>query len=278
MNGIYWIASYPKSGNTWFRTFISNLTSGIDGPININEISTGSIASSRFLIEQALGFDTGDLTYDEIDQLRPSIYEWALKESNEVGYYKIHDAYAYTKSGKPIVGNLSTLGVVYIIRNPLDVAVSSSHHWGCSLDDAITRMSDSNNALSSDVYGFTQQVRQNLGTWSHHVRSWTEATGLNIKTIRYEDMIEKPVPTFTDAVHFLSMEYSEQEIRRAIKFSEFNELAKQESMYGFREKPTHSKRFFRSGTFGGWRDVLTKDQHDRIVMSHKNTMKKYGYI
>ena len=73
MGGIYWLASYPKSGNTWFRTFLRNLIEDGDQPADINDLSTGSIASSRGWLDEVLGFDTAELDPDEVDRLRPEV-------------------------------------------------------------------------------------------------------------------------------------------------------------------------------------------------------------
>ncbi len=79
MSGIYWLASYPKSGNTWLRSFLSNLQQDGDAPADINELATGTIASARDWLDEALGFDSADLSADEIDRLRPAVYRWSLR-------------------------------------------------------------------------------------------------------------------------------------------------------------------------------------------------------
>ena len=108
MGGIYWLASYPKSGNTWFRTFLRNLIEDGDQPADINELSTGNIASSCGWLAEVLGFDTAELDPDEVDRLGPEVYRWSLKD-NEIGYHKIHDAYTYTRSCEPLISREATL-------------------------------------------------------------------------------------------------------------------------------------------------------------------------
>jgi len=142
--GIYWLASYPKSGNTWFRAFIANLQRGQDAEIDINALDTGEIASSRGWLDELLGFDSADLRAEEIERLRPEVYRWTVtKEAKDLSYHKIHDAYLRLDNGEPLVSREATRGALYILRNPLDVAISASHHWGCSIDEAIHRMGKS---------------------------------------------------------------------------------------------------------------------------------------
>ncbi len=235
MGGIYWLASYPKSGNTWFRSFMQNLIEDADQPVDINALSTGQIASSRGWLDEVLGFDSADFSHDDLDQLRPAVYRWSTRDP-EIGYHKIHDAYTFTADGEPLVSQGGTLGALYIIRNPLDVAPSYAQHSNVSVDEAIRWMGDPDNAFCWGRKKLFNQVRQQLLSWSDHVRSWVDSPGLNCHVIRYEDMLQSPTPTFSGAVRFLQLPSDEARIDKAIRFSDFKELRRQESANPFREK------------------------------------------
>ncbi|MDM4769031.1 sulfotransferase domain-containing protein [Solimonas sp. SE-A11] len=277
MGGIYWLASYPKSGNTWFRTFLRNLKADGETPVDINELSTGSIASARGWLDEVLGFDTAELTPDEVERLRPVVYRWSLREP-EIGYHKIHDAYTLTPAGEPLVSREATLGALYIVRNPLDVAPSAANHWHCSIDQAIEQMGQPDMALCRSRKSLPPQVRQRLLSWSGHVESWADASGLNLHVIRYEDMLDRAQETFSGAARFLGLPDDPARVAKAIRFSAFGELARQESEKGFRERPRHTERFFRQGRAGGWRDRLTQEQVQRLVKDHSAVMYRYGYL
>lgn len=277
MGGIYWLASYPKSGNTWFRTFMRNLVEDGAHPVDINDLATGSIAGARGWLDEVLGFDTAELTPDEVERLRPEVYRWSLRD-DEIGYHKIHDAYIATADGEPLTGREVTLGALYILRNPLDVAPSAANHWHCSIDQAIERMGDAKMALARSRTSLPAQVRQILHTWSEHVQSWADAPDLQRLVIRYEDMQGDPIATFTRAAAFLNLPSDPARIEKAIRFSDFRELARQEAEKGFRERPQHTERFFRQGQSGGWRDKLTPEQVARIVADHGPVMRRFGYL
>ena len=277
MGGIYWLASYPKSGNTWFRAFIKNLQDNGDSPADINELSTGAIASGRGWLDEVLGFDTADLTHSEIEQLRPAVYRWSLQD-DEIGYHKIHDAYTYTKDGTPLVGTDNTLGALYIIRNPLDVAPSNANHNGTSIDQAIERMGNPASCLARGRKSLPDQTRQKLLTWSQHVSSWVDAPDLNCHVIRYEDMLADPVNTFSHAAAFLQLPTEPKRIEKAIRFSEFKVLSQQEADQGFKEKPRAAKAFFNSGQSGSWRGKLNSEQVARIIADHHEVMTRFGYL
>ncbi|MGH7075150.1 MAG: hypothetical protein ACREFD_13235, partial [Stellaceae bacterium] len=92
--GIVWLASFPKSGNTWFRIFLANLAAGDKGPADINDLDEkGGIASSRYEFEAATLLDSGLLSHDDIDCLRPQIYRAIAAEAPEQRWIKAHDAY-----------------------------------------------------------------------------------------------------------------------------------------------------------------------------------------
>jgi len=277
MGGIYWLASYPKSGNTWFRTFLKNFLSDSDQPADINELSTGQIASSREWVDDVIGFDTSDLHQDEIEALRPHVYRWN-SASGPVGYHKIHDAYTLTRGGRPLVDDVATLGAVYIIRNPLDVVSSYANHYHCSIDDAITAMADPDHAIARSRKALSNQLLQFMGTWSGHVDSWTRAPDLKLMVIRYEDMHATPTTTFGDAVAFLGLDPDADRLQRAIAFSQFDVVAGQESVSGFRERPQRAERFFRKGQVGEWRSALTDAQTARVIADHGAVMSRFGYL
>ncbi len=277
MSGIYWLASYPKSGNTWFRSFLFNLQQNGDAPADINELSTGKIGAHRDWLDEVLGFDTAELDHEEIDRLRPEVYRWSLRD-NDVGYHKIHDAYTYPSSGHPLVSCEATLGALYILRNPLDVAPSAANHWNLNIDETIERMGQHDMALARNRKGLPTQVRQRLLTWSEHVLSWVDAPGLNRLIIRYEDMLKDPMTTFTQASHFLQLPTDSARIEKAVRFSDFKVLSQQEADKGFKERPVKAKRFFLNGQSGGWRNKLTPDQVQRIITDHREVMFRFGYI
>jgi len=277
MDGIYWLASYPKSGSTWLRAFLHNLREDAEGPADINELTTGGIAAERGRLDEVLGFDTADLTADEVDLLRPAAYAWAAREGG-IDYRKIHDAYTPAGAGEPLVGREGTLGAVYVVRNPLDVAPSAASHWGCTVDEAIASMGRPEMALAGSRRVLEPQVRQRLLTWSAHVLSWVDAAGLRCEVVRYEDMEAAPQETFTRVAAFLELPHDAARVEKAVHFSRFDELAGQETAKGFRERSRHAGRFFRSGRSGGWRTALTQEQVRRIVADHGAVMRRFGYL
>lgn len=280
MKNIIWLASYPKSGNTWFRAFLTNLLRDNDEPADINRLEGSPIASSRGLFDKAVGIEAADLTHGEVERLRPEVYEYFSNQANETRFLKIHDAYTYIDDcpDKPLVSLNATRGAIYIIRNPLDVAISFAHHSAISIDKAIERMANEKFCFSDNPGRLNNQLRQRLLSWSGHVLSWVEAPGLELHVMRYEDMHGNGEAVFMDAIRFAGLEFSPDRVRKALAFSDISEMQRQEKEKGFNEKPVHCRAFFRKGKDGDWRDVLQPGQVKKIIDSHGEVMKRFGYL
>jgi hypothetical protein len=274
---IIWFASYPKSGNTWFRAFLTNLLSGSAEPADINNLMPSTIASSRELFDETCGIPSSDLLSGEIELSRPSVYEQAAAESKDQMYFKIHDAYIFLHDGRPLIPSSVTKAVLYIIRNPMDVAISFAYHMSSSIDRAISIMNDPEYSFCSFNNRLNDQLKQVILSWSRHVTSWVDDSGLPLLVIRYEDMLGNTLETFTKAVNFIGLNESEERIQTAIKNSSFDILKKQENQKGFREKNSKTKSFFRKGKVDEWQNILTKDQTERIIKAHGTVMKRFGY-
>ena len=278
MSGIIYLASYPKSGNTWFRVFLTNLRGEEDGPAQINRLDSTPIASARGIFDDETGIEASDLTMNEIDRLRPEVYEQLAAAADETLFMKVHDAYTANDKNIPLFPEKATAGVIYIIRNPLDVVISFADHSGWDYDKAISRMDDEKSAFCAKPKRLHNQLRQTLLSWSSHVKSWTEQSFFPVCVLRYEDMKQNSVETFEKAVQFSGLEYGREEILKALELSSFEELRRQEKEDGFKEKSPSSDMFFRKGEVGAWREELSEAQARRIIDHHRIVMQRFGYL
>lgn len=177
-------------------------------------------------------------------------------------------------NGHPVINTEATAGAVYIIRNPLDVVISLSHHRGKSIDDTIEFMGfeGMRTAISE------KQVYEIWGSWSEHVHSWTRTPHPAIYTMRYEDMLADPIRIFGGLARHLKMNPSPEELSTALDLSSFEKLQSEERIFGFRERPDGSSdSFFRKGQANQWQEILTPSQIDRIATDHKDQMQRWGY-
>jgi hypothetical protein len=278
---IVWLASYPKSGNTWFRLLVANL--GADMPVDINEIggdAGGGIASGRAPFDHHTLLDSGLLTHDEADALRPQVYELMRPDNDQIRLIKAHDAWVATATGEPLLGGARVAsGAIVIVRDPRAIACSLANHRRSTIDEAIDFMARRTAVFAGGVRGQNRQLRQRMLDWSGHVASWLDQTDIPAHLVRYEDMRASPPPTFTAAMAFAGWEVAPSEVGRAVEFTQFDRLQAQERANGFTEwRPAGtSALFFRRGEAEGWRRELTPEQVQRIESVHGPMMQRLGY-
>ena len=278
MSQIVWLASYPKSGNTWLRVFLSHFLSNGNQAVDINALEMIRAAGRRDTFDEALGVESSDLTVDEIECLRPAVYRQFAERAPATLYLKLHDANTRTADGKPLIPPDATRGALYVVRNPLDVAISAAHHSGVSVEQSIERLGTEDLAVPSNVHRLDPQLRQRLLSWSAHVLSWLDQTEIPVHLMRYEDMLSQPLETFRSALRFIGLPGDEERVGRALGLSSFESLQRQEQARGFRERPAAATAsFFRQGKAGGWREVLTPAQVRRILQDHGAVMQRLGY-
>lgn len=274
MSGIFWLASYPKSGNTWLRALLTNYLRDAEEPVDINALDFGGEGFMRENFDERLGIDSTDLTSAQISHYRPLVYE-QMAEAEETLFIKVHDAYEINRDGRAIFSEKATRGAIYLMRNPLDVAVSYAHHENESVDRTIQRMSSANACVSNCL---NAPYRRRGAAWSDHVTSWVDAPNLNIHLVRYENLKEFTAEVFSEIVRFAGLCFDEQKIEKAVEFSRFEVLQKQEARHGFKEKQPTAESFFRRGKTGDWREILTQNQVARIIDDHREVMKRFGYL
>ena len=181
--------------------------------------------------------------------------------------------------GKPnerIIPADVTKGIIYLVRNPLDITTSYAYHEGISIDETISRMAATSYMIGA---GYPRtQVPQQLCSWSEHVISWLDDSNLPICVLRYEDMLSRAFGTFSEVIRFVGFEFNQKKIREAIQASSFNEIKKQEKRHGFREQSIMGRDFFRKGQAGNWKKHLSADQVDRVLQTHGKVMQRLGYL
>lgn len=276
MKGIVWLASYPKSGNTWFRIFLANLLADQPEPVDINAIGTENFAS-RTTYDRVLGWETSDLTLEEAFATRLEVQEALAQEENVV--FKVHESFRDPTSRAPLFSRVATRATLYFLRNPLDVAISFSHHRGKDIDNTIARMNraDATMAPVKEGIGARGQLPQPTGTWGWHVTSWADEPGLPVKILRYEDMLARPQELFQSACEFAGLPSEPARVARALEHARFDKVRAQEQAKGFLEAQER-RTFFRKGKAGGWREVLSPEQVAAIVSHHGDVMRRFGYL
>jgi len=274
MRRIIWIASYPKSGNTWMRAFLANYVLDRQEPLPINELGAFTLSDTRpRFYQEAAGKPIAEITEAESLTLRAQAQALIAAARPHDHFVKTHCLNGFHHDVRLI--NLEvTKGAICITRNPLDLVSSYAGHFNLTIDQAIDAMADpGNSTIDAEHRIFTL-----LGTWSDHVKSWRDGTDFPMIMVRYEDLLSRPDAAFKSVVQTLGLPFDGARLDRALSFSSFQELSAQESRDGFRERPPHAERFFRQGKAGSWQSQLTKSQIDKVTAAHGDAMTSLGYL
>ena len=274
VNRILWLASYPKSGNTWLRAFLLNLLHNPRTPFDINRMSEFSPVDSDAVWYGRLDpRSPKDLGEADLAVLRPKVHALLAEMAPDTALVKTHNAHVEV-GGTHMITQSLTAGAIYVIRNPLDVALSYADHVDRPVDDIITEMESVGLTTSASA----TNVPEHRCDWSTHVESWTGRPNPAIHVVRYEDMSRRPGPTFRAIARFLGPKSPRERIERAIRHSSFRVLRAQEDRSGFIEREAKQQRFFRAGKVDGWRLVLDDAQVRRVVERHRTQMERFGYV
>ena len=291
MRATIWLASYPKSGNTWFRALLANLTAKEDQPRAINYLGgSEGMASHRFQFDNNLYIESGLLTHEESDRLRPRLYEslasgsgadCSTQRDNSLStrFVKTHDGYTYTTSNEPLLaGARGAAAALLLVRDPRDVAISFAWHRQCGIDQVIDIINDPEFCFCGKRDRQVQQLRQQLCGWSGHAISWLDQKDLPVHVVRYEDMISDTRATLRAALTFAGISATNDDVARAVRFASFEEMRRQEIDAGFSEAPPNCPSFFRRGTTGGWQTELDQRQIARVEVANAVVMRRLGYL
>lgn len=274
MGNILWLASYPRSGNTWLRVFLHNYLRNSAEPYDINRLRDLTTSDSdarwyRMLDPRPCEF----LTKEEVAALRPKVHQAITRSRPDTVFVKTHNALMIDR-GTPMISEEHTAGAIYVLRNPLDVALSYSVHFGISPDEAVAALNRPGNQSKSNEPHFVYEFH---GSWSENVESWTARDTKSIHVVRYEDLQAAPAETFGKMLRFLGLPVNGERLERAIANSAFPVLQAQERKAGFRERSRKSDSFFRAGRSGEGAERLSPGLIQSLEEVHETQMRRFGY-
>lgn len=275
---IVWIASYPKSGNTWVRVLLENLSREMTEPsseaadINrLGETAAWDIRGAPYA--RLLGKPVNEASHREIAGIRPMVQAELAASQPRPLLVKTHLCIGQDHRF-PTINLEATLAAINIVRNPLDVAISYAHHSAIGIDGMIMAMA----TPGFRAMGNSNIVHEVLGSWSQHVASWLGISNRPVHILRYEDLHANPLRTLAALARFLGLEPADRQLKAAVAKSSFAEMCRQEAESGFKERPPTAKVFFREGRPGQWRDALTPARIAEIIRTHEPMMQRLGYL
>jgi hypothetical protein len=260
-----WVASYPKSGNTWIRLLLASYQRA--QLLHYHDVS-------RYMFQCVSPHPLHELSLLQQVQIRnAAVLHIACACAADVpAIVKTHHANVDVM-GMQLFAQAFVRKAIYIMRDPRDLVMSMAHHFDMTPEQAVK--------LLADPLGIIRPTTDNmtyiLGTWSEHVISWiTGRFDLPVLVTSYERMHADTAGVLREVVKFLEWPVNEKRIQEAVEENQFKTLQAEEKEHGFSEQAA-GRQFFRRGEAGSWRDELDLDLARQIERDHGEVMRRVGY-
>ena len=284
---ILWLASYPKSGNTYLRALIAAYFFTKDGNFDFDKLKFIKFFPHINLFKN-LGIDITD----ENEVLKNYIKAQEVINKNykkSILFVKTHST-LQSINGNQFTNLDNTIGAIYVVRDPRNVITSYSNHYETSIEQSVNDMLTNTYLKGMKDYNvFENYVLTHLGTWADNYNSWKNLNQFNkYLLIKYEDIVSKPEVIFKDVLKFIAkisntnFYIDKKKFENSINTTSFENLKRMEEKDGFIEavkrKDNNNITFFKQGSNRNWKKLLTDKIKNKIEKSFSKEMKELGYL
>ena len=282
---IIWIASYPRSGNTWVRSLLSTYLYSKKGNTvfeNIKKITNfpninhfdGIFEINEFSEEELKDKKKKDKKKFEISKYWISAQK-KINLNKEITFLKTHN-FGGSLEGNDFSNSENTLGVIYLVRDPRSVAVSNAYHNNISFDKSVDDLLDEKIFATND--GNLLEFRS---SWKVNYLSWKNRTYPKL-ILRYEDLHADTFQNFKKILNFVNdfqkIDIDDAKIKQTMNLCDMKSLSKLEDSQGFHEKLSNQEKFFRKGLVDEWKSKLEEHQIKKIEEAFYKEMKELKYL
>ena len=279
---IIWIASYPKSGNTWLRALLASYYFTNEGSFSLSLLDKiDAFPSDKFFKEYN----------DQFSKVEDTSKYWLkeqekINKKNKITFLKTHSAICKI-NGNSFTNKENSIGAIYIVRDPRNVITSISNHYQISIEDAFQFMKDEKRGIINKKDGRYLGF-QAVWSWSINQKTWVENNLFPVLVIKYEDLLKETYNTFRKVIEFInkisnsSKIFNKSKGKNSIKNTSFEKLQRMENDHGFAEamnkKGTNKKiKFFNLGQKNNYKNLLSQDLIIKMNEIYKEELIKFNY-
>ena len=276
---IIWIASYPKSGNTWVRSLLSAYLYSNDGIFNFDLLKKINQFPSKQYFKKFLK--------DFKDIKKVSNYWIAAQDrinlfNDKPIFLKTHSALC-TLENNSFTNKNNTKAVIYVVRDPRNLITSLSHHYSMNMEKTYIFIINKQQMTMVSEWGKDDfGIASVLGNWSTHYKSWKNIKFAPTLVVKYEDLLNNTNNTFKSILNFLSrlmdIKIDEKKIINTVNSCSFEKLVEKEKNEGFDEAVGSKKKFFYLGKKNNWQNLLDPEMEQKTREVFQKEMKELGYI
>ena len=279
---IIWLASYPKSGNTWLRSLLASYYFSDDGTFDFDLLKKiDAYPSVAYFKKYKDNFS------NPVSTSRYWISEQEnINKDNKLRFFKTHNAMVKI-NGNSFTNENNTLAAIHIVRDPRNVITSIANHFLISQEEAYDFLITENKGIIQKInnryLGFNA-----LCSWKFHEKSWSECNKFPVLTIKYEELQKEVLKTFEKVINFIlnitksKNSFNLDKAKKSIESCDFEKLSKLESEKGFDEAVMNQAnnkkiKFFNLGIKNNFQNLLKKELIDKANISFRDQLKKYQY-
>ena len=281
---IIWIASYPKSGNTWLRALISSYYYTEQGFFDQNSLSNISQFPQKKYFKN---FNYNPRIATDTVKFWISAQE-IINKDKKFKFFKTHNILGAINNSK-FTDKKNTIGCIYIVRDPRNVITSLQNHYEMSHEESLNFMLNENkfiydHSIKNDYSNF-----QFISSWEKNYQSWINQKKFSVIMIKYEDLINDTLGTFKKVIEFIEFitnsrkVYNDKKAENSIQSTSFENMKKIERKDGFIESilsKNESRKipFFHLGPKNNWRKIFDQNYQKKLNFTFKQNLKELNYL
>ena len=280
---ILWIASYPKSGNTWLRALLSSYYFSTDGLFNQKFLKMIDQFPQKSYFE--------DFDYDPTITTDTSKFwikaQEKINNDKKFKFLKTHNILGSINNNN-FTNIKNTIGAIYVVRDPRNIITSLQNHYEISKDEALNFMLNKNKFIYDYYKENDYSDFQFIGSWEKNYQSWINQKAFPVKIIKYEDLDLKTYDTLKEVIEFINkisgnkIKFNYSKAKNSIQSTSFEKLKKIEKIDGFSEcvlSKNYSKKipFFLLGPKNDWKKIFDKDYKRKLNLIFKDNLKELNY-